>query len=170
MIAWVDIFLNACWCGVGAFGFAVLFNIPTRALFSIWLCGFGVGFIKFLMIDPQIGSGLITASLLAASAVGFVSIPLAHWRHTPPVTISIPSVIPLVPGLLAYRTMLGLMKFINDTDVEVLTQMVHNASMTLFITLSLSLGVTLPMLLFRIQSVKNVRIKILFGKWLEDTN
>jgi uncharacterized membrane protein YjjB (DUF3815 family) len=168
MIAWQEILFNAFWSGIGAFGFAALFNTPSRALFSIWCSGFIAGFIKFLMIDPELGSGPIMASLLAASAVGFVSIPIAHWRHVPPVTITIPSVIPLVPGLFAYRTMLGLMKFINHTEVDVLTRMAYNAAMTLFITLSIALGVTLPMLIFRIESVKNFGILILFGKLKKD--
>lgn len=168
MIAWQEILLNACWCGVGAFGFAVLFNTPPRALLAIWCSGFIAGCVKFFIIDPAIGSGPILASLLAASAVGFVSIPIAHWRHVPPVTIAIPSVIPLVPGLFAYRTMLGLMKFISHTEVEVLTRMAYNAAMTLFIILSIALGVTLPMLLFRIESVKNFGIRILFNKWKKD--
>jgi uncharacterized membrane protein YjjB (DUF3815 family) len=168
MIAWLDILLNACWCGVGAFGFAALFNTPSRALFSIWCSGFVAGFIKFLMIDPELGGGPILASLMAASAVGLASIPIAHWRHVPPVTITIPSVIPLVPGFFAYRTMLGLMKFITHTEVDVLTKMTYNGAMTLFITLSIALGVTLPMLLFRIESVKNFGIKMLFGKWKEN--
>jgi uncharacterized membrane protein YjjB (DUF3815 family) len=158
MTDWLEIVFKAFWCGWAALGFAVLFNTPVRALFSIYLCGFMVGLVKYLILQPAIGGGVILASLLAASAVGFASIPVAHWRHVPPVIISIPAVIPLVPGSFAYRSMLGMMKFVNHTEVEVLTGTVHNALMTVFIILVLSLGVTLPMLLFRIESVKKVKV------------
>ena len=158
MADWLQILSNAFWCGLAALGFAVLFNTPSRALFAIYLCGFIAGLIKFSIIQPAIGGGVIIASLAGASAVGFACIPFSHWRHVPPVIISIPAVIPLVPGSFAYRTMLGLIKFINHTEVEVLTRTVHNGAMTIFIIMVLALGVTLPMLLFRIESVKNVRI------------
>jgi uncharacterized membrane protein YjjB (DUF3815 family) len=158
MTDWFEVLFKAFWCGWAALGFAVLFNTPVRALFAIYLCGFMVGLVKYIILQPAIGGGVILASLLAASTVGFASIPVAHWRHVPPVIISIPAVIPLVPGSFAYRSMLGMMKFINHTEVEVLTNTVHNGLMTVFIILVLSLGVTLPMLLFRIESVKKVKI------------
>ncbi len=157
---WLDILYKAFWCGCGALGFAVLFNTPSRALFAIFLCGFTAGLIKFTIIHPDVGGGIILASLIAASAVGFASIPVSHWRHVPPIIISIPSVIPFVPGSYAYRAMLGLIKFINQTEVEVLTKTVHNGAMTFFIVMVLALGVTLPMLLFRIESVKKVGIPV----------
>jgi uncharacterized membrane protein YjjB (DUF3815 family) len=151
---WLEILFNAFWCGSGALGFAVLFNAPTRALLAIYLCGFIAGLIKFSIILPGFGAGVIVSSLAAASMVGFASIPISHWRHVPPIVISIPSVIPLLPGSYAYRTMLGLIKSTSQTDVEVLTATVHNGIMVLFIILVLSLGVTLPMLLFRTESFK----------------
>jgi uncharacterized membrane protein YjjB (DUF3815 family) len=154
----LDILPKAFWCGCGALGFAVLFNTPGRALLPIYLCGFMAGFIKFSVLHPMAGGGPIIASMAAASAVGFASLPMAHWRHVPPVIISIPSVIPLVPGSAAYRTMLGLIKYIRQTDLDVLGETFHNGLLTLFIILALALGVTLPMLLFRIDSAKNVRL------------
>jgi uncharacterized membrane protein YjjB (DUF3815 family) len=157
MADWIDILFKAFWCGCAAIGFAVLFNTPPRALLAIYLAGFLAGFLKFIVLDPAIGGGIILASAAGAAAVGFASIPIAHWRHVPPIVISIPAVIPLIPGSFAYRTMLGMINFIYETEVEVLTRTVHNGVMTLFIILVLSLGVTLPMLLFRIESVKQVR-------------
>lgn len=164
MVDWIDIVFKGFWCGVAAMGFAVLFNAPTRALLSIFLCAFVAGLIKFSIFNPVVGGGIILASALAATAVGFASIPVSHWRHVPPVVISIPAVIPFIPGSYAYRTILGLINFIYHTEVDVLTGTVHNGLMTLFIILVLALGVTLPMLLFRIESVKNFRFSTVFRK------
>ncbi len=164
MEASFEIFLKAFWCGCAALGFSVLFNTPRRALVSVWICGFVAGLIKYAVFSPGVGGGVLVASCLAASVVGFASIPFSHWSHVPPTIISIPAVIPLVPGSIAYRTMLGLIKFINDTDESVLTGTIHNALMTLFILMALSIGVTLPMLLFRIESAKNVRFRIPWSK------
>jgi len=155
---WLNILFSAFWCGVAALGFAVLFNTPSRGLPAIFLSAFVAGLIKFTIMLPEVTGGIILASLAGATAAGFISLPFSHWRHVPPMVISIPSVIPMVPGSLAYKTILGLLKFIYQTDAEVLTNTVHDGVLTLFIILALSLGVTLPMLLFRIETVKNIRI------------
>jgi len=155
---WLNILFSAFWCGVAALGFAVLFNTPSRGLPAIFLSAFVAGLLKFTVMLPEVTGGIILASLAGATAAGFISLPFSHWRHVPPMVISIPSVIPMVPGSLAYKTILGLLKFIYQTDAEVLTNTVHDGVLTLFIILALSLGVTLPMLLFRIETVKNVRI------------
>jgi uncharacterized membrane protein YjjB (DUF3815 family) len=158
MLNILEILLKGFWCGVAAVGFAVLFNTPVRALIAIFISGFLAGMIKYFVIHPDVGGGIVLGSLLAASAVGFFSIPISHWRHVPPIVTSIPAVIPFVPGSFAYRTILGMMKFVRQTDVEILTKTVYNGTMTLFIIIVLSVGVSLPMLLLRIDSVKKVKI------------
>lgn len=162
MTDWMDIIFKAFWCGCAAVGFAILFNSPARALFAIFLCGTLAGFLKFAVLLPYVGGGIIMASAAGAAAVGFASIPVSHWRHVPPIVISIPSVIPLIPGSFAYQTILGLISFVSHTEMEVLTKTAHDGVMTFFIILALSLGVTLPMLLFRIESVKKVNYFVPF--------
>lgn len=158
MTGWLDILFNAFWCGCAGLGFAVLFNSPKRSLAAIYFSGFIAGLVKFTILHPDTGGGIIIASLIAASVIGFINIPLSHRVHVPPIILSIPAVIPLVPGSFAYRTMLGLIRFINHTESEVLTSTVHYGIMTLFVIMALSIGVTLPMLLLRIESTKNVRL------------
>ncbi len=157
MIVWLDILFNAFWCGCAALGFAVLFNSPKHGLPAIYMCGFIAGLVKFLILHPNSGGGIIIASLIAASIIGFISIPISHRVHVPPIIISIPAVIPLVPGSFAYRTMLGVIRFINHAESEVLTSTAHYGIMTLFVIMALSIGVTLPTLLLRIESTKNLR-------------
>ena len=158
MSDWLDILYKAFWCGWAATGFAVLFNAPVRALWAVYLLGFTAGLVKYTIMLPSVEGGIIFASLLAASCVGMLSIPLAHGRHVPPIVLSIPAVIPLVPGSFAYRSMLGLIRFINRPEVDVISGAVHNGLMMVFIILALTIGVTLPMLLFRIESVKHLRL------------
>jgi uncharacterized membrane protein YjjB (DUF3815 family) len=159
MEQWLEIISKAFWCGWAAFGFSILFNTPRRALRAVWICGFIAGFFKFLtVVLLYSGGGMIIATLFGSVAVGLITMGFAHVVHVPPIIISIPAVIPLVPGSFAYRTMLGLIKFISVNNAEVLTETIHNGVMTLFIILAISLGVTLPMLLFRVESVKKLRI------------
>lgn len=148
------------WSGIAAIGFGVLFNIPKKAIIPVFLLGFGAGFIKFILLDFH--TNIILASLTAASFVGLVSMPLAHGIHHPPVVFSIPAVIPMIPGYFAYETVLSVMSFIFiETDVTkktILMQAIFSNGFTmLFILISLTIGVSLPLLLLRKSTVKKIK-------------
>ena len=156
---WINILGKAFWCGWGALGFGILFNVPPRTLFAIWIGGAMGGFLKFTVL--QLTAGVVLASFAGALVVGFSSIPIAHFRHVPPMIFAIPSVIPLIPGVFAYRTMLGLMKLtgaIGPDYTQILSETVNNGSKTLFVIMSLAMGVAVPMHLMRKESVKNIRL------------
>jgi uncharacterized membrane protein YjjB (DUF3815 family) len=84
-----------------------------------------------------------------AVIVGILSISFAPIRHAPPPVFAIPSVIPLVPGILAYRMMLGLIKFSGDIPKEAFNQAlfetVNNGLRVMFILMSIAIGVAVPM-------------------------
>ena len=156
---WILILGKAFWCGWGALGFGILFNVPPRTLLPIWIGGALGGFLKFTLLQMTVG--VVLASFVGALAVGISSIPIAHFRHAPPMIFAIPSVIPLIPGVFAYRTMLGLMKLtapIGSDYGQILAETVNNGSKTLFVIMSLAMGVAVPMHLMRKESVKNIRL------------
>lgn len=158
----LTILAKAFWCGFAALGFGLLFNAPKRSLHFIWMGGFLVGFIKFGLVLTPIGAGVVTASFLASVGVGLASIPVAHRSHVPPVIFSIPSVIPLVPGAFAYKAMLGLMKLTGNVEADyakILGETVHNGALTLFIVLAISIGVAVPMHVFRKKTAKNLWLR-----------
>ncbi|GET22935.1 threonine/serine exporter family protein [Prolixibacter denitrificans] len=148
------------WLGFAAIGFAVLFNVPQRALPVIWLVGALGGITKLVIL--HFGGNIILASLAGATLVGFLSIPAAHSKHAPPLVFSIPAVIPMVPGAFAYRMMLGLIRLAGDTHADsysdILNSAVSNGLKTLFILLSLAAGVAIPMLVTRKESAKKMKI------------
>ena len=157
------IFSKAFWCGWAALGFGILFNVPPRTLFPLWIGGAIGCLLKFSLL--QMNAGVVFASFVGASAVGILSLPIAHFRHVPPMIFAIPSVIPLIPGVFAYRTMLGLIKLTGTIGPDynsILSETVNNGAKTLFIIMSLALGVAIPMHVMRKESVKKIR----FGKKL----
>ncbi|MCU0387804.1 MAG: threonine/serine exporter family protein [Chitinophagaceae bacterium] len=157
--ALLPVLFKAFWCGLAALGFGMLFNSPKRALVFIFGGGFLVGLVKFILMLPSIGAGIISASFIAAVAVGLASIPIAHASQVPPVIFSIPSVIPLVPGVFAYRTMMGLMRMAlpNGNEAsEKLASTFQNGAITLFVIMGIALGVALPMHILRKKTVKGM--------------
>ena len=158
-----SILLEKCfWFGLGAVGFAVLFNVPRRTLAAIFIMGAAGGLTKTVML--LLNLNVILATFIGAALVGFLSIIFAHKKHAPPPIFAIPAVIPMVPGILAYRMMLGLITLagtINDvTYTHVLAETVNNGLKVMLILMSLASGVGVPMLLTRKDSAKEIR----FGK------
>ncbi len=149
----------AIWFGIAAVGFGILFNIPRKAIFTVFVLGLSAGFIKFILLKLQIN--IVLASLIAAFFVGFISMPLAHRIHQPPVVFSIPAIIPMIPGYFAYETILSIMNFIfMETDsikrIELMDAIFTNGFTMLFVLISLTIGVSFPMLLLRKSTVKKI--------------
>lgn len=153
---------NGVWAGFAALGFAILFNVPRRTLFAIWALGAIGGWIKFLFVGLDFN--IILACFIGSTSIGIISIPLAHKIHSPPLIFSIPSIIPMIPGTFAYRMMLGLLKIATHTTEtgmnEVLVDTAQYGINVMLILLSLSVGVSAPMLITRKESAKRIRIKL----------
>jgi len=164
-MSWIFIVLyKSVWGGIAALGFAALFNVPMRSLFHIFLFGAIGIFIKVTMLHYALN--IVFASLAGAVAIGFLSIPAAHYKHTPPLIFYTPAVIPMIPGILAYRMILGFITLTGNPKSPVyyttLLETVNYGMKVVFILISLSVGVVIPMLLLRKDSVKD--IKVLFVK------
>ena len=141
---------------MAAAGFAILFNVPQRTLLPIAVLGALGGLVKFGSM--HLGTDIVPASFLSAIAIGIVSISMAHAKNSPPLVFYIPSVIPMVPGFFIYNMILGMMSLtrINDPDqyLQNLISTVNNGTKATFILISLGIGVAVPMLLTRRESIK----------------
>lgn len=152
----LELLLKGFWSGIAAIGFAILFNVPKRTLFPIGAMGAIGGLVKFGLM--YFGIGIVFSSFVGAAVVGIISIQMAHLKNSPPLVFSIPGVIPMVPGAFAYRMMLGLIALIqledSDTYLQTLIDMVNNGAKMSFILMSLAIGVSVPMLITRKESIK----------------
>jgi len=149
----------SAWAGIAAVGFGVLFNVPKKAIVTIFSLGFGAGLIKFALMNFDVN--IILSSFIAALFVGLLSMPIAHKIHHPPVIFSIPPIIPMIPGYFAYETVLYVIKFtflVNDTTnkMELIEGIFINGFTMFFILVSITVGVAFPMLLLRKSTVKRL--------------
>jgi uncharacterized membrane protein YjjB (DUF3815 family) len=161
MTYWLPILFKAFWCGWAALGFGILFNVPPKTLFAIWIGGAIAGVTKFSILLWSAESAVIQSSFFAALAAAVFSVPIAHWRREPPMIFAIPSVIPLIPGVFAYHTMLGVMKLTNNVTEDyarTLSDTVHDGVNTLFIIMSIAIGVAIPMHVMRRDAAHKVKI------------
>lgn len=159
MSMYLEILEKAFWSGIVGFGFAVLFNVPYRLLLAIFLTSLAAGLVKFGGLHFDIN--IIFSSLFAASLVGFISIPISRHKHTSPFVISIPSVIAMIPGYFGYQTLLGIMHLAmgnHPDEISTLLSVTHNAINMLFVLGSLSIGVSLPWLIFRDKGLRKIKL------------
>lgn len=127
--------------GISAMGFGMIFNVPRRVLPIVSLCGIIAMCLRnFLGFDLDLG--LVIGSLAGASAVSILAVRLVHYVHTPNHVISIPSVIPMVPGILMYRGIFGLVQ--TSTDAGILIRSFNNIITAALIVLCISVGVAIP--------------------------
>jgi uncharacterized membrane protein YjjB (DUF3815 family) len=68
----------------------------------------------------------------------------------------------MIPGILAYRMILGLITLTGNpksaTYVATLSETINYGLKVVFILISLSVGVVIPMLLLRKESVKDIKV------------
>ena len=156
----LKLFELSIWSGIAAVGFGILFNIPKKAIFTVFILGFTSGLTKSILLNFHVN--IVIASFIGALLVGFLSMPLAHKIHQPPVVFSIPAIIPMIPGYYAYKTVLSIMNFtFLETDqvkrLELIDAIFSNGFTMLFVLISITVGVLFPLLILRKSTVKKVR-------------
>ena len=142
---------NTFWAGVAALGFAVLFNAPPRTLILAAVGGAAGYAVRSALVQSGM-TGVEMATLAAAILVSFLGVLFGRRWHAPPVVFVIPGVIPLVPGAVAFRTMIDILVLTTDTvrvDEAILTITAANAIKTLLTVAAIAAGIAVPSLLLR---------------------
>lgn len=157
-ITWLLFLEKGIWLGLAAVGFGILFNVPIRTIWYIAVMGALGGLTKAFILSH--GISVILASFAGASVIGMLSVFAAHYKQAPAMVTAIPSVIPMVPGVFAYKAMIGFIELAGNTTTadfsSILNETVNNGLKAFFILLSLAAGVGLPLLLTRKESTKEL--------------
>ncbi len=142
---------NAAWAGVAALGFAVLFNVPVRTLFGCALSGATAYAIRTLLTESGM-AGIEAATLVGAISVAFMGVALGRIWHVPAPVFIIPGVIPMIPGSLAFKTMIGILELVTSDsgiDQTLFVETAVNTMKTMLIVGAIASGIAVPRLLLR---------------------
>lgn len=132
---------------MAAAGFSTIFNAPWRLVLMIALGGvISVCIRNFVAFDLGMGMGI--ASFAGAMAVSIISLKAVQWLRVPKHVLVIPSVIPMIPGVLMYRTLFGIIN-INELDGQALMQALQSGVNATLIVLGITLGVAIPKIFAR---------------------
>lgn len=132
---------------VSAMGFSIIFNIPKKFLPIV-----GVGGIITVMLRnlamTQFGASTAAGSFLGAAIVGVLGFKAMHWFHAPDVLITVPSSIPMIPGVLLYRLLFAVLN-IQFIDGTALLEGIRSGVMGITAVIGIAIGVAIPTIFFR---------------------
>ena len=139
-------------------GMSMSFNLPKRLL-PIAAIGAVIAVNLRNILVIQYDANIIAGTFVGAAVVGIAGQIINHWVHAPGSVLTIPSVLPLVPGVLLYRLIYSLLN-ISTIDADNLFSSIQNGIEAVTIITSITIGVTIPMLFFRPYIEKYQRKKI----------
>lgn len=139
-------YVYAIAAAISAIGFSTIFNVQRRLLWVVAIGGM-VSVCTRNFFNFELGLGPVLGSFMGALVVSLLAVKAVHWFHVPNHVLTIPSVIPMIPGVLMYR---ALFSFINMHGVigEV-TNAFYNGVTSALIILCIGLGVAVPNILVR---------------------
>ena len=113
-------------------------------------------------MNTEFGLSVLFDGFLAAFTIGMGSMWFAKLIHCPAEVFSFPSLLPMIPGMYAYKTILALIRFMKNDDPLVLQQLIveifRNGLTALFVLFALVIGVSLPLFIFYKQSFMMTRL------------
>ena len=138
---------------ISAVGFSMIFNVPRHLMLAVALGGIiAVCTRNFVNLGPSsdnvgLDLGLVIGSFAGSVVVSILACALVHPLHTPHQCLAIPSVIPMIPGVLMYR---ALFAFIDMHGiVGEVTVAMNDAIQASLIILCIAIGVAVPNVFFR---------------------
>ncbi len=124
-------------------GFAMVFNVPHRALpWCALLCAIGHAS-RFVMMTA--GFNIEWATFLAAMLVGSIGIQWSRWYLAHPKIFTVAAVIPMFPGISAYTAMISAVKISHfGYSEEMMITLLSNFLKASSIVGALSVGLSIP--------------------------
>lgn len=159
---WIELLKDAALAAVAAVGFAAVSNPPKRAyLFCALIAAVGHSFRSFLM--GTAGVHIVAASFLASLLIGLMSVGLGPKSHIPPETYLYPALLPMIPGIYAYKTFGAMVMCVYHTEEGMFDHYFYlfgtNGLTCLFILFAMVAGATIPMFVFSRVSFTSTREK-----------
>ena len=134
-------YIYAIAAAISAMGFSMIFNVQRRLLWVVALGGMIAVCIRNF-VNFELGLGPVMGSFMGSVTVSLIAVKAVHWFHVPNHVLTIPSVIPMIPGVLMYRALFALLNM--HGVVGEVTTAVYNGINASLIILCIALGVAVP--------------------------
>lgn len=149
---WLEILEDAAFAAIAAIGFSAISNPPKRAYLWCALIAAIAHSLRFIMINVW-GIHIVLATTIASLVVGIIAVLISPRTHLPSETYLYPSLLPMIPGIYAYKTIAALVMGLNQSGEPDFMHYMYlfgfNGLTCFFILLGMVVGATLPMFLLQ---------------------
>ncbi len=157
------IFSDALFAALASIGFGAVSNPKKSSFLYIALLaaiGHSTRYVLMQMCDVNIAF----ASFVAALVIGFGSVICARPVRVPMTCLSIPALLPMIPGIYAYKCVFSLIKFLQHLHspgegMNYMQAFFLNGAVTMSTVFFLSVGVVIPLFLFKRRATSMTRVK-----------
>ena len=148
----LDLLSDGFFAAIAAIGFGAISDPPMRAFPVIALLAAVGHAFRFALM--QAGLDIASASLCASVVIGVGSLLLGGRILCPMTVLFIPALLPMIPGMYAYKTVFSLIMFLQSLDradegMRYMQQFFLNATVSLSVIALLAAGATLPIFIFK---------------------
>lgn len=141
-------------------GFSIFFNSPIKSLLPSGIIG-GIGWTVYIILFDFSGNAIL-ANFFAALLISLLSEISARKMKYPAIIFVIPGMLPLIPGLGLYNTMLSLVEGNYTRAIAIGTDALFvSASIAMGVLLVTSLVKTYYIVIFKIYSKKLLLKKLI---------
>lgn len=139
---------------IAAIGFSSISNTPRRAYLTLALIAAAGHAIRYVLTLPEFGGmQIIPASTMASFAIGVLAVLFASRIKCPAEVCFFPALLPMIPGMYAYRTIEALLACLCHTEEEIFCHyfylLAYNGLTCTFIIMGMVVGATIPVFLLK---------------------
>ena len=146
-----EILSDGFFAAVAAIGFGAISDPPMRAFPVIALLAAVGHALRFVLMLG--GVDIATASLCASVVIGVGSLLLGGRIRCPMTVLFIPALLPMIPGMYAYKTVFATIMFMQHlgdaaASAQYLQEILRNGFVTFCVIFMLAAGAAAPIFLF----------------------
>ena len=151
----LQILQDALFSAIAAIGFAAISRPPAKAFYICAVIAAVGHSVRFVMLREGgiMDINIVIATFVAAFIVGVLAVFMSPMVKTPAETCLFPALLPMIPGVYAYKSFAGLMMcMLRDGEKAVdyyFYQFAHNGLTCLFIIAGMVVGATMPIFIFK---------------------
>ena len=153
---------DGLFAAMASVGFASISHAPRRTyILCAVAAAAGHSFRYLLMLPGGIDMNIIMASAVAAFVVGIIAVMLAPAVKVPAEACLFPALLPMIPGMYAYRTVEALVACLSSTAEDAFTHDLYllftNGLTCVAIVFGMVLGATIPIFMLKRWSFQATR-------------
>jgi uncharacterized membrane protein YjjB (DUF3815 family) len=147
-----DILIDGLLASVAGVGFGAISFPPKRAFPYIAVLA-AIGHAMRFSLMNYFGFDISIASFCASLCIGMLSLWFGRLSYCPMTVLYIPALLPMIPGMYAYRTVFALVMFMQNLNESGIAEkymqiFLSNAIVTFSTVFLLAVGATIPNFVF----------------------